>query len=87
MVIFCSILHHIITVRKRSCGKVIFSQACVKNSVHGGEEVYTPWQADTLPGQTPTPLGRHPASPEMATAADGMHPTGMHSCYKKFTAH
>ena len=24
-----------ITVRKRSCGKVMFSQACVENSVHG----------------------------------------------------
>ena len=24
----------IITIRKRSCGKVMFSQACVKNSVH-----------------------------------------------------
>ena len=26
----------IITVRNSSCGKVMFSQACVKNSVHGG---------------------------------------------------
>ena len=25
------------------------------------------------------PLGRHPQ--ETATAADGIHPTGMHSCY------
>ena len=47
------------------------------------------------PGQTPpgrppkqTPLGRHPlpsacwdTSPGVATAADGMHPTGMYSCY------
>ena len=30
------ILTKIITVRKRSCGKVMFSQSCVKNSVHGG---------------------------------------------------
>ena len=52
-----------------------------------------PW-VDTLPGQTP-PLGRHPpaqcilgytppcpvhAGIDMATAADGTHPTGMHSC-------
>ena len=28
---------HIFTVRKRSCGKVMFSQACVKNSIHKGE--------------------------------------------------
>ena len=40
----------LIAVRKRSCGKVMFSQACVKNCVHGGG-VYTPGQ---------TPLGRHP---------------------------
>ena len=26
-------------------------------------------------------LGRHPPPPETATAVDGMHPTGMHSCY------
>ena len=39
----------IITVRKRSCRKVKFSQACVKNSVQG--EVYSPW--------VDTPLGRH----------------------------
>ena len=30
---------NIITVRKRNCGKIMFSQACVKNSVHRG--VYT----------------------------------------------
>ena len=39
-----------------------------------------PW-TDTIPGQTPpyadtTPP---PLSTEMATAVDGMHPTGMHS--------
>ena len=52
-----------------------------------GGEVYTPW-ADT-------PLGRHPPGQttpwadthwwadtpgQTASAADGMHPTGMHSC-------
>ena len=26
----------LITVRNSSCGKVIFSEACVKSSVHGG---------------------------------------------------
>ena len=47
-----------------------------------------PPQADTpqvdIPGQTSSldrhPLGRHPL-PETATVADGMHPTGMHSCW------
>ena len=27
---------YIFTARNNSCGKVMFSQACVKNSVHGG---------------------------------------------------
>ena len=42
----------------RNCGKVMFSKACVKNSVQEGK-VYTP-QADT-------PLGRPPLYPQ----ADG----------------
>ena len=107
---------------QRSCGKIIFSQACVKNSVHVGGclpqcmlgYTHTPW-ADTTPGrhrpgQTPLPSAcwdthTHPPLPsvcwdthtptqcmlgytpcpvhagiDMATAADGTHPTGMHSC-------
>ena len=44
-----SVVHRIFTVRKRSCGKVMFSQACVKNSVHGGGVSH-----DAL-GQTPPP--------------------------------
>ena len=62
----------IITVRNSSYRKVLFSQVCVKNSVHGGgctRLLDTP--PDTPPG--------HP--PPTATAADGTHPTGMHSCY------
>ena len=60
--------------------KVMFSQACVKNS----------WLVYIPPGQIPhkaeTPLPsrqtslRHPP-PRMATTVDGTHPTGMHSCY------
>ena len=42
----CKIPKYIITIRNSSCGKVMFSQACVKNSVHGGGAVH--------------PLGRHP---------------------------
>ena len=41
-------------------------------SVHRGQ-VYT------SPRHTP-PLDRHPA-PQIATAGDGTHPTGMHSCF------
>ena len=56
-----------------------------------------PRQTDTAPGQTPPradtprqiPLGRQTSpwadtpSPEMTTAADGTHPTGMHLCSLK----
>ena len=42
---FCLICFFVIfTVRKRRCGKVMFSQACVKNSVHGGGGVSAPGQ-------------------------------------------
>ena len=49
-----------------------------------------PPRADTLlgrqlPRQTSS-LGRHPPPPtETATAADSMHPTGMHPCYMYFS--
>ena len=71
----------------------MFSQVCVKNSVHRGEGVSQhaleqtppcpvhaeiPPRADTPLGQTHPP-GRQPPLP-MDNAADGMHPTGMHSC-------
>ena len=65
---------------QRSCGKVMLSQACVKNSVGGGLSVavhagiHTPGRHP--PGQTP-PL-------PVATAADGTYPTGMHSCLDCF---
>ena len=70
----------IITVRKRSCGKVMFLQSCVGNSVYGrsvsqdalGETLP---QADTSPGQTSPgrhPLGRHP--PGRHPLPPGRHP-------------
>ena len=71
----CHLFNHVyhislFTVRKQSCRRVMFSQACVKNSVHGGR-CNTPsgltgrhplWQTPPgrhPPGQT-TPLGGHP---------------------------
>ena len=49
----------------------------------------TPW-VDTPPGRHPpprqTPPGRHPLPPAV-TAADGTHPTGMHSCVEVFILH
>ena len=83
-----AIIRNIITVRKSSFGKVMFSQVsvCPRGGVHPswadtprGKHPHadtpsadTPPKADT-PRQTTTPQ-------QMATAADGMHPTGMHSC-------
>ena len=68
------------TIRKQSCGKVTFSEACVKNSVHGGHvwkgrhawQGWCAWQG-AMRG------GGHGVTGDTATAADGTHPTGMHS--------
>ena len=64
-----------IIVRNSSCGKVMFSQVFVCPQGRG----IHPHEADP-PGRHPIPhpLGQTP--PKMATAADDMHPTGMHSC-------
>ena len=77
---------------QRSWAKVIFSQACVKNSVHRRGvclsacwDTTPPDQADTPPDQadtTPRP-GRSPPgkqTPAYGLRAAGTHPTGMHSC-------
>ena len=92
------VVQQIFTIGNSSCGKVMFSQVCVKNSVHsgGGEGVsqhalVVGWGLciPACTGQVgcvaDTPLGRHPpradtSPPPVATAPDGMHPTGMHSC-------
>ena len=71
----------VITVRKRSCGKVMFLHLSVSHSVHRGGSVHagihTP-RTDTPPwADTPCPVH---AGIDMATAADSTHPTGMHSC-------
>ena len=75
------------TVRCEVCEGYVFTPVC--HSVHRGclpqcMLGYTP------PGQTPPGLGLDPPGPRprhppgqthTTTAADGMHPTGMHSCY------
>ena len=77
----------LITVRKGSCEKVMFSQLCAKKSVHRTGKVYAL--------QAVTALSRHPRAdeplwadtssrgrpPNMATEVGGAHPTGMHSCF------
>ena len=65
----------------------MFSQASVILFTAGGGGVSAPVHAGIQnpswadPPWSDTPLGRHPH--EMATAADGTHPTGMHSCSVK----
>ena len=42
---------------------------------------YTPWDQVHPPGPGTHPPGPGTHPQDMATAADGMHPTGMHSCF------
>ena len=73
----------VITVRKRSCGKAMFSQARVKNSVHRGGDVH-PLGRHPPGRHTPSPLADTPRQTpprQMATTADCTHPTEMHSCF------
>ena len=67
-------------------GKVIFSVACVKNSVHSGGGgllqcmlgYHPPWQADTPPPpwQAGTPLARRIPPPARQTSQQGDSPSG-----------
>ena len=61
---------------QRSWGKVIYSVACVKNSVHSGDGGST-W-AGTPPRQVHPPGAVHAG--RYGQQAGGTHPTGMHSC-------
>ena len=62
----------------------VFTGLCLSTGRGGGgvhplPGIHTPWAV--------TPLGQTPPPPEMATAADGTHPTGMHSYLKKTSQH
>ena len=61
----------LVTVRKRSCGKVMFLHLSASHSVHGGGGGCLP---QCMRGCTL--LSRHPPP----TAADGTHPSGILSC-------
>ena len=77
---------------QRSWGKVIFSKACVKDSVHRGgpgrhpQEQTPPWE-QTYPGEQTYPQGADTPPPGAVYAgrygqqAGGTHPTGMHTCF------
>ena len=58
---------------QRSCDKVMFSQVCVKNSVHGGGDVCM--ARGGMHGRGAC------VAEETAITAGGTHPTGMHSCF------
>ena len=51
---------NVVTVRKRSYGKIIFSQACVKSSVHRGGGGPTSVHAGIHTPLDRSPMGRHP---------------------------
>ena len=87
-------LQFLLSPAKEIWGKVIFSEACVENSVNGGGQ--STWAGTPLPSGTP-PQGRYPLagtppgpatppwtrySPEQCMLGDtgNKHPTGMHSC-------
>ena len=112
--IFCANWCLLLPPANEVWGKVIFSEAFVKNSVHGEGAWYPSmhcrWYPSmphrspgphlggswgVWPGGSPGPHPRgklrglawgvfRPTAGEMATAVDGMHPTGMHSCYYWF---
>ena len=83
----------IFTIHKRSCGKVMFLHLFVI-LLTGGRctplGTHTPLDRHPLDRHTPyadtAPPGGSPPRPEMATAADGTHPTGMHSCFPNVTS-
>ena len=78
---FESLLEFLIPVRNE-VAKVMFSRACV--CPQGGLPqcmLGYPPGPDTHPlGPDPPPRDQTPPPREAATAADGTHPTGMHSC-------
>ena len=68
---------YMVIIRNSSCGKVMFSQVSVKNSVHGGLPHCMLWY---------TPLGRHPLGRHLPANPPGRHlqvrhPLGRH-CHR-----
>ena len=73
---------------QRTWGKVMFSQVCVKNSVHGGTGgvcLSACW--DTQPPEhTPPPPGRHPSWGDFlyTDTPVGRHPSSSHCCSRRY---
>ena len=74
----------IFTVCNSSCGKVMFSQVSVCPQGGGVHPLgrHPPGQRHTHTSRHPSAWADTPPPPrwQMVTAADGTHPTGMHSC-------
>ena len=84
-------MNSLVIVRNSSYRKVMFSQVsvCPQGGVHG--ERGCVWQRGAcmvkrgMQGKEEVMHGRGACvAGEMATAANGMHPTGMHSCFILF---
>ena len=65
----------------------MFSEVCIKNSVHGGGacvvyKVCAWWEGMSGRGHA---WGGACAAGDTASAADGTHSTGMHSCFQIFS--
>ena len=73
----------IFNARKRSCGKVMFSQVSVFPQGGGGLPDRDPPLTVTQPEQRPLSGQRYPldTDPPVQKQAGGTHPTGMHSCF------
>ena len=71
---------------QRSCEGYVFTPVCLSMGGRGSTWAGSP-PGRCPPGQAhPPPPGRYPPvrytpTQQMATAVDGTHPTGMHSCY------
>ena len=66
---------------QRSCEGYVFTGVCLSTP----DQVHPSRGADTPPGTrcTPLPGTRYIPPRDTVTAADGTHPTGMHSCALK----
>ena len=70
---------------QKSCEGYVFTPVCQLFCSQGGVCLSACWDATPSREQTPPPGTRHPPlgadhPQQTATAADGTHPTGMHSC-------
>ena len=72
----------VFTVCDSGCGKVMFSQACVKNYVHGGRCLHPGESASRRGGSASGRGGQtSPSTTGYGQKVGGTHSTGMYSCF------